>query len=148
MSPYSHSGLRVRTIELRYEQFSALGTLAGMSDPMVIASVNNKLATYRFFVNHGFSTAKTWTADQAHELGAQLPYPVFLKPAIDGRSSLDCYTVKNHSDLELYLNQVSEPLVQEFIDAPEYTADVLADWDSSTKGIVVREPINEGRRVI
>jgi carbamoyl-phosphate synthase large subunit len=123
------------------EEFSAIGTLAGMSDPKVIGTVNDKLSTYRFFVDHGFSTAKTWTGEEARRLASQLAYPVFLKPAIDGRSSLDCYKVKNRSDLELYLSQVSQPIVQEFIDAPEYTADVLADWNSLAKGVVIRERI-------
>jgi carbamoyl-phosphate synthase large subunit len=123
------------------DQFASIGCLAGMSDPEVISTVNDKLATYCFFIDHGFSTARTWSAEEARGLAARLPYPVFLKPAVDGRSSLDCHTVQNVADLDLYLSQVSQPLVQEFIDAPEYTADVLADWDSETLGIVVRERI-------
>ena len=123
------------------EQFRAIGCLPGMSDPAVIATVNDKLATYQFFTDHGFSTARTWTADEARRLHARLPFPLFLKPAVDGRSSLDCYLIRDEVDLELYLSRVENALVQEYIDAAEYTADVLADWQSRTLGIVVRERI-------
>lgn len=121
--------------------FDAIGCLLAVSPPEVIERVNNKLQTYRFFVDNGFPTAQTWDADAARRDMRDLPYPVFLKPAIDGRSSIDCYTVENPSDLELHLNRLPNVLVQEFISGPEFTADILADWQSEVLGLVIRERI-------
>lgn len=122
-------------------RFEAIGCHVAISRPDVIARVNNKLETYRFFVDNGFATARTWDSAEARRNREDLPYPVFLKPAIDGRSSIDCYTVNNADDLLMYLDKVHDAMVQEFVDAPEFTADVLADWDSRVLGVVVRERI-------
>ncbi len=119
--------------------FEQVGCLVGMSPPSVIRMVNDKLAADEFYREHGFATARTWTETEAREQKAELPYPVFLKPALDGRSSIDCYAVSNADDLELYLDRVPGLMVQELIDAPEFTADVLADWSSSVLGVVIRE---------
>lgn len=121
------------------ERFRVHGCLVAVSPPEVIERVNDKLQTYQFFLEHGFPTAKTWSSAGARREAGELPYPVFLKPAVDGRSSIDCYTVENPEDLEMYLDKVPEAMVQEFVNGPEFTADVLVDWNSDTLGAVVRE---------
>jgi carbamoyl-phosphate synthase large subunit len=122
-------------------RFRAAGCLVAISPPETIARVNNKLETYRFFLEHGFPTAQSWDAAAARRSVDSLPYPVFLKPALDGRSSIDCYTVKDAADLEMYLDKVPDAMVQEFVSGPEFTADILADWNSDVLGVVVRERI-------
>ncbi len=128
-------------LSLAKPRFAEQGCLVGISPPEVIATANDKLATYRFWRRHGFGAAQTWSVDEARRQAHVLTYPVFLKPAVDGRSSIDCYKVGNAADLRMYLDQVPNALVQEFVDAPEYTADVLADLSSEVKGVVVRERI-------
>jgi len=123
------------------ERFADFGCLVGMSPPEVIRKVNNKLEAYRFFTERGFGTARTWTDAEARELSPWLPYPVFVKPAVDGRSSIDCYRVDKAEDLLLHLDRVPGLMVQEFVDAPEYTADVVADWESRVLGLVIRRRI-------
>ena len=130
-----------KPISCAVERFGDIGCMVAISPADVIARTNNKLETYRFFLDNGFATARTWDADEARRNSLNLPYPVFLKPAVDGRSSIDCYKVSTAQDLEMYLNQVPSAMVQEFVSAPEFTADVLADWDSHVLGIVVRERI-------
>src|SRR5439155_9651080 len=121
--------------------FAAQGCLVAISAPEVIQCTNDKLATYHFFQQHGFGTPPTWSGQQARSRAAALPYPVFVKPAIDGRSSLDCYKVDHADDLQMYLQRVPHALVQEYVDGPEYTADILADLQSAVHGVVVRERI-------
>ena len=121
------------------ERFEAIGCLVAIATPDVIARANDKMQTFRFFRDHGFGTAETWSAGEATTLAASLPYPVFLKPGLDGRSSLDCYQVDSKDDLLGYLDRVPNAIVQEFVDGPEFTADVLADWQSRVLGVVVRE---------
>ncbi|HKC75499.1 MAG TPA: ATP-grasp domain-containing protein [Chloroflexota bacterium] len=121
--------------------FAAQGCLVAISAPEVIQCANDKLATYRFFQRHGFATPRTWSGQEARSRAPSLPYPVFVKPAIDGRSSLDCYKVAHADDLPMYLERVPHALVQEYVDGPEYTADLLADLQSEVHGVVVRERI-------
>lgn len=120
-------------------RFERIGCLVGVSPPQVIERVNNKLETARFFAEHGFSSPHSWTSDEAAAAKNRVTYPLFIKPALDGRSSIDCYRVDNAGDLESCLTQVPNAIVQEYIDAPEFTADVLADWQSNLIGVVVRE---------
>lgn len=123
------------------DRFTALGCLVAISPPEVIGRVNDKLETHQFFRDHGFTTARTWDADGARSELEDLPYPVFLKPAVDGRSSIDCHMVDGAAALETLLDRVPGAMVQEFVDGPEYTADILADWTSEVLGVVVRERI-------
>jgi carbamoyl-phosphate synthase large subunit len=121
--------------------FADIGCLVAISPPDVIQFTGNKLATYHFFVQHGFGTPRTWSDQEARAHAEVLPYPVFVKPAIDGRSSLDCYKVDHADDLHMYLDRIPHPLVQEYVRGPEYTADILADLNSDVHGVVVRERI-------
>lgn len=121
--------------------FADEGCLVAISPVTTIRLTNDKRATYHFFRQHGFGTAMTWSAEEARAQASTLAYPLFLKPAIDGRSSLDCHRIENAGDLHLYLDQIPGAMVQEFIDGREYTADVLADLNSEVLGVVVRERI-------
>jgi carbamoyl-phosphate synthase large subunit len=123
------------------DRFAAMGCFVAISPPAVITRVNNKLETYQFFQEHGFSSARTWSAAEARDERATLPYPLFLKPAVDGRSSIDCYRIQDESDLDLYIDRVPNALVQEYVNGPEYTADLIAGRDSQVYGVVVRERI-------
>jgi carbamoyl-phosphate synthase large subunit len=122
-------------------RFKAAGCAVAISPPDVIRRVNDKLETYRFFMENGFGTAVTWDADAARSNLHSLPYPVFLKPAVDGRSSIDCYEVACAADLKAYLDRIPGAMVQELVVAPEFTADLVADWESRVVGVVVRQRI-------
>jgi len=122
-------------------QFAEIGCFVALSAPRTIQLTNDKNATYGFFRQNGFDTPQTWSGVEARREAHALPYPVFLKPATDGRSSLDCYRVACVDDLLMYLDRVPNALVQEFVDGPEYTADILTDAESEVLGVVVRERI-------
>lgn len=126
-------------LSLAAGRFHESGCLVSVSPPDVINTVNNKLDTYRFFLEHGFPTAKTWDSESARRVADSLPYPVFLKPAIDGRSSIDCSRVRNATELHGCLDRLPNAMVQEFITGPEFTADVLVDWNGDVLGAVIRE---------
>lgn len=128
-------------LSLAADRFQAAGCLVAVSPSHVITKVNNKLDTYQFFIEHDFPTAKTWDSNTARQEIDTLPYPVFLKPAIDGRSSIDCYTIETAGDLQIYLEKVQDAMVQELVTGPEFTADILANWKSEVIGAVIRERI-------
>ena len=64
-------------------------------------------------------------------------FPCMVKPRF-GRGSSGVYRADNKKDLDLYLDKVNEPVVQEFIKGEEYTVDVLADKDGNALSVVPR----------
>lgn len=81
---------------------------------------------------------KRLSRDKFAELGAQVPeaidpdseslkFPMFLKPA-DGSASQGIHKIDNQTDLDKYLPTVNKPMLESFIEGPEYTVDVLCSF--------------------
>jgi carbamoyl-phosphate synthase large subunit len=85
-----------------------------------------------------------------------LHYPLFLKPSVLGRSTIDAYKINNKQDLVYYTQKVDHPIIQEYIDGTEVTVDTFNDLSGkfiaavprirtetksglSIKGIVIRD---------
>ncbi len=66
------------------------------------------------------------------------PFPLIIKPR-DGRGSVGVYTARNQRELEFYLDLVPNALIQQKIAGPEYTLDVLTDFDGRVLSIVPKE---------
>jgi carbamoyl-phosphate synthase large subunit len=65
---------------------------------------------------------------------------LIIKP-INGVSSLDVFRADTPTQLFSALEQVKQPIIQEFIDGKEFTVDVLADTKSRVLSVVPRERI-------
>jgi carbamoyl-phosphate synthase large subunit len=92
----------------------------------------DKLAFVAFCRTHKFGTPCTYQADQWR--GAQ--FPLFVKPRF-GKGSRGARLVRDESELRNATNN-EEWLIQEFIDGPEYTVDLLADFNSRVLSVVPR----------
>jgi carbamoyl-phosphate synthase large subunit len=128
-------------VSARRGEFAEIGCHAAISPLKVIEIANDKIQTHEFLEAHGFQSPRTWSAAEALDDVDQLPFPVFLKPALDGRSSIDCHVVTTADELKRLTARIPSAMVQELIQAPEYTADVLADSNSRVVGMVVRSRI-------
>jgi carbamoyl-phosphate synthase large subunit len=98
----------------------------------------DKLATYRFFVDLGVPTPETWTPDDARSAG--LGYPLFVKPR-RGSSGKDAFLVRNRRELDFFSDYVDDPIVQEYVEGPEITSDVLCDATGTVRSVVSRRRI-------
>ncbi|MEE2959629.1 MAG: ATP-grasp domain-containing protein [Myxococcota bacterium] len=82
---------------------------------------------------------KRLSRDKFASLGAIVPqevepksdslnFPLFLKPA-GGSASEGIYRIDTMMELETYLPKVNQPMLEVFVEGPEYTVDVLCAFD-------------------
>lgn len=120
------------------EQFSAIGTTVAISSPEVIDNCNDKWKTYSFFKELKIPTPTTYLPEN---LPSEIDFPVFLKPRIMGRSSLDTYLIKSKEMLDQYMPGLKHPLIQQAIEGQEYTIDLLCNFEGKMLNAVIRERI-------
>lgn len=134
-------GLVVPTIDDELElfghartKFAEHGILVAVSRPETTALCDDKYATCRALSSHGVAAARSWLPDA---LPARPSFPLFVKPR-QGRGGVGAYTIRNSRDLEFFLDYVAGPIVQEYLNGPEFTIDVLCDFAGRPLSIVPR----------
>ena len=111
------------------------GVLVACSTAATALLCNDKYATCRFLSQRGVAAAASWLP---HELGADLEPPLFIKPRV-GRGGVGAFPVRDHRELDFFLGYVHDPVVQEFLAGPEFTIDVLCDFQGRPLSVVPRE---------
>jgi carbamoyl-phosphate synthase large subunit len=118
-------------------KFAALGTLAACSSLETAALCNDKYATWRALAAAGIPAARTYLPK---DLASKPPFPLFIKPRI-GRGAVGAHRIRNKRELDFFVRYVDKPVIQEYLDSPEYTIDVLCDLKSRPVQIVPRERV-------
>ncbi|MCC7010613.1 MAG: ATP-grasp domain-containing protein [Acidobacteria bacterium] len=118
-------------------RFRAAGVEVAVSTPETTRICNDKLATCRVLAAHGIAAASTYLPG---ELPPALSFPLFIKPRT-GRGGVAAYPVRTARELEFFLGYVPDPVVQTYLDGPEFTIDVLCDFDGQPLSIVPRERV-------
>lgn len=137
-------GLIVPTIDDELELFgSATAWLASRRVKVAVSpeatsrTCNDKLAACQHLRAHGIRAAQT-------RLPADLPpdvaYPLFIKPRF-GRGGVGAFAVRAPKDLTFFVEYVETPIVQEYLDGPEFTIDLLCDFRHRPLSIVPRERV-------
>jgi carbamoyl-phosphate synthase large subunit len=123
-------GLLVPTIDDELETiggardlFAQGGTYVAASSVETVAVCNDKYRTCVHLRERGIAAAASWLPD---ELPEGLQMPLFVKPR-HGRGGIGAFAVRNARELAFFLEYVEKPVVQEFLDAPEFTIDMLCD---------------------
>lgn len=139
-----HIGLVVPTIDDELMQvagavpkFRALGARVAVSQESTIRLCTDKYATCTYLRGHGISAAETFLPDQ---LPASPEFPLFIKPRV-GRGGVGAFPVRDARELRFFLDYVSMPVVQEYLDGPEFTIDLLCDFLGRPLSIVPRERV-------
>lgn len=113
----------------------AQGVRVAVSPPATTRACNDKLETSRLLDVHGVAAAPTWLpADRP----ASARFPLFIKPRI-GRGGVAAYPVRNARELDFFLDYVPDPVLQPFLDGPEFTIDVICDFAGEPLAVVPRE---------
>jgi carbamoyl-phosphate synthase large subunit len=73
-------------------------------------------------------------------LPSEAPLPLFIKPRV-GRGAIGAFSMHSARDLEFFRDYVPDPVIQEFLEGPEYTIDVMCDWEGRPLSIVPRERV-------
>jgi carbamoyl-phosphate synthase large subunit len=116
----------------------ATGARVGVVSPAAAAVTADKWLTSQFFQNLGLTTPQSWLPEEMWE--ADVTYPLFIKPRA-GSAGKYAFRVENRRQLEFFLDYVAEPIIQECIDGPEITSDVLCDLEGTLLGVVSRRRI-------
>ena len=119
------------------ERFAELGTLAACSSQSTAALCNDKYATWRHLAAAGIPAARTYLPK---DLASKPPFPLFIKPRI-GRGPVGAHRIRNKRELDFFVRYVDKPVIQEYLESPEYTIDVLCDLNGRPLHIVPRERV-------
>lgn len=115
-----------------------LGARVCVVSQAAAAVAADKWRTNQFFESIGLATPRSWLPDEIRH--TDVDFPLFIKPRA-GSAGKDAYRVENRRELEFFLDYVPQPIIQECIEGPEITSDVLCDLDGKLLGIVSRRRI-------
>ncbi len=123
------------TLSAAVPRFLERGVTVAVSPPDAAIACNDKYETARLLESRGIATAQTWlpgTLPEPH------PLPLFIKPRT-GRGSIGAFPVRSERELAFFLDYVPDPVLQPFLEGPEFTIDVLCDFEGTPLAIVPRE---------
>ena len=119
------------------DRFDAIGAVVAASPLETALACTDKWETCRRLADAGVAAAKTWLP---HELPDPPRFPLFVKPR-SGRGSVQAFAARDAVELAFFLRYVSAPVVQEYLDGPEFTLDLLCDFDGRPLSVVPRERV-------
>jgi len=131
-------------------RFADLGIRVAVSPPTTTVVCNDKYSACRVLNEWGISAAETYLPA---ELPADPAFPLFIKPRY-GRGGAAAFPVCDSHELEFFLTYVPDPVVQTYLAGPEFTIDVLCDFNGEPLSIVpcervvVRAGVVDRRRTV
>ena len=119
------------------EQFRHIGTMVACSPASTSLACNDKFATCAKLSEAGVPAAKTYLPG---DVPGRCRVPA-LHQAARGSWGGGRLSGAHAGELQFFLGYVAEPVVQEYLDGPEFTIDVLCDFDGTPLSIVPRERV-------
>jgi carbamoyl-phosphate synthase large subunit len=110
--------------------FSEKGILVLCPDYDAVRICADKLETCKMLRSYGIPTPDVYKNDNTR-------FPCIVKPRF-GRGGTGVFRAENRRQLEFYIQEVKQPVIQEFIDGVEYTVDIFADLEGNPLSIVPR----------
>jgi carbamoyl-phosphate synthase large subunit len=123
------------TLALAAPRFLDEGVRVAVSPAATTESCNDKRNTSRLLQAHGLAVATTWLPA---ELPSPAPLPLFIKPRT-GRGGVGAFAVRTVRELDFFRDYVPDPVLQPFLEGPEFTIDVLCDFAGGVLSVVPRE---------
>jgi carbamoyl-phosphate synthase large subunit len=117
--------------------FNAAGIRVSVSPLWTTLLCNDKYATCRALEQKGIAAAASYLPDT---LPSAVTFPLFVKPRW-GRGGVGAFAIHNQRHLAFFLDYVPDPLVQEYLEGPEFTIDMLCDFAGRPLSIVPRERV-------
>ena len=117
------------------EIFEDIGVKIMVSDVETIEICQDKEKFINFCKNNDFGILKTYGDVKAIN---KEDFPLFLKPVV-GKSGVDTFKVDSFDNLNEILSKENDFIIQECVEAPEYTIDLFADFDSKVISAVPRQ---------
>ena len=118
------------------ELFDEIGVKLMVSDVETIEICQDKEKFIEFCKNNGFGIPKTY--DDITSISNE-DFPLFLKPVV-GKSGSD--KIDSMDELKKVLGKGIDFIIQECVEAPEYTIDLFADFNGQVISAVPRQRIS------
>jgi carbamoyl-phosphate synthase large subunit len=115
--------------------FAEAGITVAVSPVETTRICNDKHLTCATLREKGIAAAASFLPG---DVPAAPRFPLFIKPRF-GRGSVHAYPIRNARELAFFLDYVPDPVVEEYLDGPEFTIDVLCDFGGRPLSIVPRE---------
>lgn len=119
------------------KQFLEIGVSIMVPDISVIHLCQDKRLFIKFCIQNDISVPKTYCLG---ELSDGTRYPLFIRGQF-GKGSINVSKVNTPDDLRYSLTKLKNPVIQEYINAEEYTVDLFADFSGKVISVVPRERI-------
>lgn len=119
------------------EAFAEIGVMIMASSPEAIRLCQDKRAFLEFCRDRGFAVPKTYADPDSL---TDSDFPVFVKPRT-GKGSRQTERVGSKQELAIVLRGMGDAIIQEYIDLPEFTIDLFADFNGVVISAVPRERI-------
>jgi len=116
-------------------RFTSAGVSVTVPDPDAVRACQDKREFVDFCRANGFSTPATYARTDVPE-----KFPLFVKPR-RGKGGQQATRVDSGDELALFLRRMPDAIIQEFVQAPEYTIDLFADFSTTVISVVPRERI-------
>ncbi len=120
------------------DKFNEVGIWVMTSNPDTINICQDKMLFNNFCREHKFGIPYTY--QNSDEL-VEEDFPLFIKPK-QGKGGLDTFKVNSLREFKLINTIIDEPIIQEFIDAAEFTVDLFADFNGKVVTAVPRERVS------
>jgi len=98
----------------------------------------DKWDTLALFHRLALKTPASWRT--AAEVPAETPFPLFIKPRL-GSAGKNTFKVHSRRELEFFAGYIPHPMIQEFLEGPEITSDVICGLDGEVLAVVSRRRI-------
>lgn len=119
-------------------KFTDVGTFVMVPDPATVRICQDKELFITFCREKGFATPKNY---EGVDLVNNIEFPLFVKPC-RGKGGRHTDRIDSREELELVLKQTPDAIIQEFVQAPEYTVDLFSDFSGKVISVVPRERIH------
>jgi carbamoyl-phosphate synthase large subunit len=116
-------------------RFADAGIRLALSSIQTIEICNDKHATCRTLNARGIAAATSFLPG---ELPPEPRFPLFIKPRF-GRGSVAAFPIRNRRELDFFLDYVPEPVIEAYLEGPEFTIDMLCDFSGRPLSVVPRE---------
>lgn len=115
-------------------RFAAQGIRVAVSPPETTELCDDKHRTCTELAARGIDAAASWLPG---DLPPNPAFPLFIKPR-RGRGGVNAHAVRDRRQLDFFLDYVPDPVVQAYLDGPEYTIDLLCDFTGRPLSVVPR----------
>ena len=121
----------------RRAEFNETGVKVMVPSRQSVEICQDKLRFIKHCTANGFQVPKVFETSELETLDT---FPVFVRGRL-GKGSEDARRVETRKELEVACSQIDNPVVQEYVDAPEFTIDLFANFDGEVISVVPRERV-------